>query len=635
MSNYQFSKEKNYEKFRKNIEMTKILEPIVAFGHGSIDISTFIKVPDDFIIATFINDGQIMCASEENSKSGYPKCMSSTSRFIYMWQEFLIHTIQLSKFQNKNIIDVIRNTSLDLNDQINLYLKEFTPIYESEIQYSNIFFPGDIISDTIFDFNNDSLNRLGICEFDKFIQERDTLKSAHLPELNFREKHPLSHIYDKFYTKNIYLGQLLDYIIEKISREKIKILFLFSCRVIENTSINNFLSYKPWEPKNPFKDFYKKLDKLSNNESLINFQKKSNSFMNKLQISPTVLYKNFCFGTQDVSSHNTFYYMKNIMCCIDYFDYIDESRTHQLLKYSKVLGLQIALRGMKGEILEMNNVGDKSFYLHDNVVGNVTWSYLQVDAIPSIISNSNYELLWNRQSRIHIFNLWKFKIISFLKPKYTYVFIELMNHLFVYRKYDSSFMKSIDTYNKLYHDLNNHLLFNYRNFEFNLSKYFKDEYKNQLLEIYHKRHFEFSTHIYATPFEFSFVNYRFVDKNNNSIINNFSRKLFSNKNYNSSVYDLNYQLENIAFKQKYKNKNFYGKIHMYLYAYQVLIEKLEYFCITYKLIGKNLKYIMDFYNYNFINYLMNKKRKYVPKYITYLDGIYVISSDYLLTELLS
>lgn len=618
--NFTFSKKNNYKKYRNRIEMNKVLESVVVFGHGSIDISTFIKVPDDFLIVTFIDDGKLLCDIESKSKSGYyPSCVSMSSRFIYMWQEYLLHSIQSAKFQNKKLLDVIRETSKDMNNQIDRYLNEYVPFLETQPKHANLYFPGQLISDTKINFARDKYTRLGVSSMEDFIDEKNTMKSTNLNEFSFPEHHIMSDFSKTFPTKKIYLGQLLDYVIEKTKEtsEKTKVLFLFTCREIENTFINNFLTYKPWQISSPFKSYLEKLDYLTNQNSQL-FQSQLTKLDQEMKKKPKIIYEYFCFGSQESTPSKLL--SKGQICCIDYKDFLEYDHK---TSYYLLIGIPIPIRDMTGDLLEMNFTEFKSFFLPDNIVGEIIWSALQKNPISSIIKNKYFDILWNQRSRFFIFDRWLNETKKYLKKEYADTYITFMAHLFIYKKIDNEMYMQNEIYKNLFIELANIYLFNVHSFYEIFKKYIIPEYFDKIrTDYYYYGKINENTDTFMTPFEYAIAKFRFVDENNSSLINSV-KSLDELQHVDGKI--LEYEK-----KKLYPLQNFYGKFEMYLYVYQVLLNKIENFCISNMLINKSIKYIMEFYNYQFVQYIQNKEKVYEPKHITYFDGSHVICGNYLL-----
>lgn len=250
----------------------------VIFAHGDLDISTFITVPKNTIILTFVEETRVLLDSGGLNKD----IPSQADIFIFLWVKYLSKLLDYSnKYINpsntevlyilikKFIIKFIDIKNKYMNEkslfpynssQKNLYRKygdDFVAYYENDLIPNQILnFTGIDTSFTDIDTSFTGFDNIGIIPWDKYLDlSLSTERNKDVIHDYSDESHPFYKIYEslnKKYTDIVSNSTFCDLVrvlsemkmrLDKSKNGKINIIILKSCRKLDDLILKPQHSY--------------------------------------------------------------------------------------------------------------------------------------------------------------------------------------------------------------------------------------------------------------------------------------------------------------------------------------------------------------------------------------------------------
>lgn len=620
---------KYLNKLINNTHFDDIVLPIVTIAHGMLFKERFIRVPENYIIITFVDDGWTLDVdSGMPKKCTMRKCNNPLVQFIYFWIQYLQSiSNENPELRGREYISLIKQNIGRLNETMKQYRNEIGLFSNKSIRKSVIYYPDDLICETNINLQNSELMKLGTTEWKRILKNPDMLFKQNTKENEFSlgDEHLFSGLEKRVVKKkNMLLSNMLNYMVEKTgltnrtrksAKQKaiVKVLFVATCRGYSRM-IQDELSFslKPWI-SNPFKQYARYLNTIRTNpylssviklDSLVKSTNDLKEFMKTKRTSielasfSSFLYKYFCVGSNLFSLHHEF-----ISITLEDVDNIQKLYVNNKLNKSNYLGVYIPLRNMLGNMVEMNSilnsrlpnaVFQNSFYIPKNISGYTIHLFLYDNGLFKLIDTPKYDMMWNENARKYIFEKWESNIEPYLSGTRTqkYEYITNMRKLFVYKKrfrgikeyteLYSLFYKNNRiplnipvpdvykyTYEKLVEVMSNELIYEPLTPYHSQIKYYKfkriDKKFWPLWSAVYKYSLLFSEFPYETPFEFAFANYRWVDENGNSVINDI---VSGEPSYVERVMS-EYKKGNIAISQ-----NFFGHIGLYREVMQKILKPI-------------------------------------------------------------
>lgn len=633
----------------KRIHFSEMCMPIVIRSHGDLLMESYIQIPKNFLVITFVTDGLPVCDIEGESAHGYEtKCKSRMAKYVYIWNRFLLNIASATKYNNnpsKNFIDIMNENIQFLNVELQDYRNEFNVDDDRNLEYTTVYYPGDLICNTKYTYKNDNNYRLGVTSWDEFLKNKNTLLNPRLPELDFEQTHPLHGLIQKLDPQNngvLYLNDIMNQMVEATDNtDIIRIIFSFSCRLLIDPLEYNLLRIKQnynYLYKNLFK-YLNHIDKrmLEHNKRFNYklFQENINKQIAKANNAPNILYDKFCFGSIMHFSTNAKKLKTNSFSI--YFDDISYSnlKKEKTFLYT-ILNIHIPVRNAKGFLMDFNTYYQNSnsnelnektmFYLPNNIVGQILWTSFRKGGI--ILPYYTYEM-WNDRSKTYIFNEWSRLIYTKIQPHLVNEYMTFMRSVFIHNM-------SIENIKKTYQQSQNiqmlcdgykdHYLF-LPYYNINLVRYYiLPQYHDEFIKEYKSkrltRYIDLDLFPYLTPVEYAISTYLYLDENGQSVINSVDP-------YDPNT-NLEIMLDDYYNYDMYPEINFYGNYQKYARVYQNVLKKIEDFMIKNNL--KNMSLYDIFITY-YLQYLNKYKDYRIPQEyydIKVYSGLQIMTANYVL-----
>lgn len=258
----------------KNID-SFILNTVIS-AHGTLDLGTFLRVPENTIIVAFVNEGRSIY---DFSKFDYEKNEAKkTSVFIVLWMNYLISVLEYSEMKRyhfqkqRDYYYFIKKFIIGFVEMKNKYMVKYQYLhtgYGDTSDYYNvnndivIYYENDLIPNQIFRFND--LSNVGIMDWKTNLDVSFNSSELSFSTIN-NTNHPFYNIYEYIFHKrnsNRHKNEIESKaehepdsnLVEIVSemerrlesvyssnrqyRRPINVLHLFSCRPID------FLTLKP------------------------------------------------------------------------------------------------------------------------------------------------------------------------------------------------------------------------------------------------------------------------------------------------------------------------------------------------------------------------------------------------------
>jgi hypothetical protein len=409
-----------YEIMKKKI--LENLDPNIILLHGKINLNTFIEIPENFYIVTFISDNFPIIAETFLSESGDALPKKFSYYFTSMWMLYFYKILSENEdelFKNIQHYDKIKNDFL--SRVFKEYHKNTIPLNKNFIagRVSGYYInkPGDIISDQYYtghleDIPNNFI--VGISDifsyyeaeiknqksFD-FAQENSIYKNIK-SDLNATNAYPIYNFNKRGLDKRLSLSQIISYMQKKKTESndnKPTILFLVSCRDIDN-KVNELFSVKPnkrFMYNNLLQYFSYKMEELKRRNMYFDFEHFLTEKEKYIQfiLYPKLYRKDYdilkknindiIFGTHSPFCMGVFSSSENIMRNSVFLYYEDFSTPYQVYK-NNLLGIHWPFRDINGmffkksEIINIHN--NYNFYLPANISGLIILNYMNITKYP-------------------------------------------------------------------------------------------------------------------------------------------------------------------------------------------------------------------------------------------------------------
>lgn len=682
----------------KSERIEDLIMPIVLDGHGDLELSNFIKVPNNYIIVTFQKDGRVVETLKTKSKDSC-HCDNLYFYFIYHWMDFLQKLIHQSRQAGINFFELLNENIHIIENKLREISKSIynDNLSEQLLNKTFVYYPDDLIQDTnIYYKNDDDLvkNLHGITDWHTFLEmcpSSEFLVNQKESGYHFKK----NHIF-KNYTRNIYynqklrkqikLSEFLEYSVEKtglsnktrkgrIQHNKTKILFIITCRGYKESIKNLTFTLKSWIPENPFQYFFKDTLFTESNQILMN---KINLFEIYKEVYSK---KNLLIETRrnlngQISNFSTFLYdyfaislelARKDLVFLSYEDVYDIQKIipSNSLNSNDYMNCYIPLRNSVNNIFYLNNNQNKaslhqSFFVPKNICGEITKYFIEEKTYLELLENDAFESLWNILSRKYIFNKWEILMKEYceMTPEMSQ-HIQYMRKLFIYKRntrnkyktkhnnfFNHQALFSLDMnsfYAYFYYDSYDNL--NYLDTWHNLRKAnelidaIKDKYvllfdfsrisniKKMYVPIFsvvYMHLLQLEDFPYLTPFEFAFVNYRWVDENGQSVLNELMQRKASELEIENTL--KLYSNGTNAYLQ-----NFYGKLEDYRQVFSKIIYPIQKFIGPFTSQNIRLETVLKLISQKYLLEIVHEPIN-TYRYIQTIPGFDVIYGKYLMDK---
>lgn len=612
--------------YKKN-ELYKIREtllPIVLDGHGDLEFNNFIRVPKNYIIITFQKDGRILETISTKQEKTNCQCDNLYFYYIYYWMDFLQEMVLLSRTRRKLFIDTMQE-NIELITSKLKKLSEFVFKYKTSeflLQKTYVYYADDLIQDTNIYYDNDEQNVHGITDWKKFMNKCPesklglTFNSGHIYKNYSRN---LSQNEKK--NKKIKLSDFLEYATEKTglstktrkgqTQENItKILFVITCRGQQETVKDLSFTLKSWiQPENPFQYFLKDKMYIERNQLLsrninlfeiyLDVFSKKKLLLDSENDEIILPFSTFLYKYYSVSATLS----NKDLLFIDYQDVVEIQKIFPDNTFS-FKGCFIPFRDSNNKLYQLNNNENetipsllkKSFYVPNNIVGDILIRFFKNKTLDNVEFDLSFERLFNISSRKYIFEKWEKLIMQYCHISKDY--ITYMKRKFVYMKpsrikekyatyletrpfldvdiskyYDYFFYHNYDNLTNLdlWHEMKTAIELNDAIHDkdiliFDFSKLIpvKKEYE-KIYSVVYFHSLLIQDFPYFSPFEFAFANYRWVNDNGISVLNELLGKNITNN------IEINNVLRMYRDGSKAYMQNFHGKLCDYKDIYKKII----------------------------------------------------------------
>jgi hypothetical protein len=316
--------------------------PIVIRAHVNLMSSSYIEIPNNFLVVTFVTDGLPVCDIEGNSVHGHTtRCKSKTAKYVYIWNRFLLNVAELvHSSPGSDFIDTMKDNMPRLNADLQAYRDEFHISIDSNLEYTTVYYPGDLICNTAYEYHNDKHYRMGVTSWDEFLRQKKTscltrICSRSTLRRDTRSLEPQN-------SGVMYLHNVMDYMTRTIPTDTVKVVFSFSCWFMTDPLRYRMLRVKPEHSylyKNLFGHLHHIEQRLSAQKRTLNRPRLEQRAAQKTG-SPDAMYHKLCFGSV-MNFASKLKKLQSNSYCVYFEDVCDENLKNEHAQGGRMIGMHV------------------------------------------------------------------------------------------------------------------------------------------------------------------------------------------------------------------------------------------------------------------------------------------------------